>query len=232
MVPAPPPCEDQPPWSLPSEHEADTEVHDMLVGEEVTLRPFLPDDLAKIGEWINSPRAYGPYTGFRFRSIRDLEKQFDEDGLIGADRAHLVAGAGDVEVCGLASMWAPVPGFEIREVQVLVPDPELRKTDVESRMLRALTHYIFCSFAVNRVQAHAVAADERTREVLEAAGMTREGTLKGTYLLNGKYEDESIFALIRSEWESHGHYAKLREIFLQQPEPSHGSFGFVRDKRK
>jgi RimJ/RimL family protein N-acetyltransferase len=204
----------------------------MLVGEDVTLRPFLPDDLAKVGEWLNSPRAYGPFTGFRFRSIRDLEKQFDEDGLIGADRAHLVAGAGSVDVCGLASMWAPVPGFDIREVQVLVPDPEMRKTDVESRMLRALIHYVFCSFPVNRVQAHAVAADDRTGSILEAAGMTREGTLRGTYLLNGRYEDEMICSLIRGDGESHERYVKLREIFLQQPEPSHGAFGFVRDKRK
>lgn len=204
----------------------------MLVGEDVSLRPFTPDDLSKVAEWLNSPRAYGRFAGFRFRSIRDLEKQFDEDGLIGADRAHLIIGAGLNDVSGLASLWSPVPGFDIREVQVLVPDSEARKGDLESRTLRLLVHYIFSSYSVNRVQAHGVAADERTSSVLEAAGLSREGTLRGTYLLNGRYEDEVVHALLRRDWETDERYAKLRTIFEEQPEPHQSAFGFGKDKRK
>jgi RimJ/RimL family protein N-acetyltransferase len=200
----------------------------MLIGEDVMLRPFTPDDVQRVGDWINSPMSHGPWANFWFRAMRDLEKRFDEDGLLAPDRGQLVLLTGDGQPAGIASFWTPVPGFDIREVQVLVPDPALREGDLETRALRLLVHYNFCGFPVNRVQAHCVARDARTASHCEAAGMIREGQMRETYLLRGEYQDELVFGILRREWKADGRYERLREVFAAPTQPKQGSVGFVR----
>lgn len=200
----------------------------MLIGEDVMLRPFTPDDVQRVGEWINSPQCHGPYSNFWFRAMRDLEKRYDEDGLLAPDRGQLVLATPDQPLVGIASYWTPVPGFDIREVQVLVPEPELRQGDLESRGLRLLVHYSFCGFPVHRVQAHCVAQDERTAAHCAAAGMTQEGRLRESYLLRGDYQDELVFGILRHEWRQDARFEVLRRVFAEPPVPKSGGVGFVR----
>jgi RimJ/RimL family protein N-acetyltransferase len=201
----------------------------MLVGEDVILRAFTPDDIQRVGELLNTPKTYGPHATFRFRPVRDLEKGFDEDGMLGMDRGHLILATNDSDLVGLCWYWSPVPGFDTREVQIMVPPAQVKESDdFEARALRLIVHYLYSSFPVYRVQTHVVVANTRGLAACEASGFSKEGEMRCSYMLRGEYINEVLLSVLRAEWAADTRYDRLRELFAEPEEPPHGAFGFVR----
>ena len=50
--------------------------------------------------------------------------------------------------------------------------------------------------------AHADPANVRSAAVAERLGMTREGTLRSSFVVNGTRHDTEIWAILSSEWRS------------------------------
>jgi hypothetical protein len=61
------------------------------VGDQVRLRPIEEHDLAHLVRLLWDPEAPGEYQwfGFRMDKVRDIERRWRDDGLIGEDSSFL-----------------------------------------------------------------------------------------------------------------------------------------------
>jgi RimJ/RimL family protein N-acetyltransferase len=78
--------------------------------------------------------------------------------------------------------------------------PEHRGRKLGSVAARLLLRKCFTEFAAARVESSALTSNPASIHMQD--GMIYEGTLRDRFLLNGQRVDETIFRLLRSEWES------------------------------
>lgn len=74
---------------------------------DVQLRPFARDDVAILERFAVDPDAAGPFNWTGFRNPNRPMEQFEENGLLGDDAAHLVIVANEDAVG--AVQWRPAP---------------------------------------------------------------------------------------------------------------------------
>jgi RimJ/RimL family protein N-acetyltransferase len=68
--------------------------------------------------------------------------------------------------------------------------------------LRALLDYMFGTLGVHRVMADALAENEKSIRLLERVGFRQEGYLRDAEWFEGKWADNVIYGLLRSEWDA------------------------------
>jgi ribosomal-protein-serine acetyltransferase len=65
---------------------------------------------------------------------------------------------------------------------------------------RALTHHAFSEWKLNRVEIHCAIGNEKSCGIAKRLGFQFEGVLREGQLLNGKYVDINVYAMLASEW--------------------------------
>lgn len=63
----------------------------------------------------------------------------------------------------------------------------------------AVMRFAFANYPVERIQARVIAGNAASERVLEKIGFRREGTLRSALFRRGKFEDLTLFALLRGE---------------------------------
>jgi len=66
--------------------------------------------------------------------------------------------------------------------------------------LMAVLEFGFEILKLNRIEARHMEGNEASRRVMEKAGMTYEGTLRGLLYLRGEYRNVSVYSILRSEF--------------------------------
>lgn len=72
---------------------------------------------------------------------------------------------------------------------------------ITSEAVSAVLAYSFSELALHRVEALIDIANERSKGLLLKLGFTYEGYLRQRYYLDGHFEDEHYFGLLRHEWQ-------------------------------
>ncbi|MEO6050410.1 MAG: GNAT family protein [Pyrinomonadaceae bacterium] len=72
---------------------------------------------------------------------------------------------------------------------------------IVTRCCRALIDYLFNSMKLNRVQINCNVENLRSRAVPESLGFKLEGTHRQVELLNDRFRDWAVYALLREEWK-------------------------------
>lgn len=68
--------------------------------------------------------------------------------------------------------------------------------------LRLAIQWGFESNPLRRAYAYCFSWNDASVRVLEKAGFIREGTLRENYCANGKFEDEIVMGMTRTDWEN------------------------------
>jgi ribosomal-protein-serine acetyltransferase len=71
---------------------------------------------------------------------------------------------------------------------------------IVSKSVKALIKYGFTELSLNRITITAAPENTKSRGIPERLGFVREGTLRQSELVNGKYLDGVIYSLLKSEW--------------------------------
>lgn len=64
---------------------------------------------------------------------------------------------------------------------------------------KAVVHYVFHNFKINRLAAFLNAENERSAALAERIGMQKEGRMREVRLINGIYYDEYVFSILQKE---------------------------------
>lgn len=82
--------------------------------------------------------------------------------------------------------------------------------------LEALIDYAFRVLNLQRVIARTALANRRSRAVLERLGFRHEGTLRQSFLCQGQWLDEMLYAMLQSDWHRRTVLPRLSADYARQ----------------
>ena len=170
--------------------------------EQVTLRPVESEELGQLLRFQWDPAATGDFQwyGFGMDKARELERRWQQDGLIGGAVSFLAVGVDDGGCAGWVS-WRPIgttPNYEIGCALF----PEYRGRGLGTEAQRQLVQYLFSNTAAYRLQAATEVDNLAEQRALERAGFQREGIARGLYFRAGAWRDSVIYAVVRDDLHS------------------------------
>lgn len=69
-----------------------------------------------------------------------------------------------------------------------------------SEVIAEIVRYCFEDLDMNRIGAEIYAFNQRSMKLFEGAGFKREGIIRELVYKKGRFEDEYIYGILRSEW--------------------------------
>ncbi|MEV4556200.1 GNAT family protein [Kitasatospora sp. NPDC049285] len=169
--------------------------------DEITLRPVTADDLDLFEREFSRPEGVGPYQWFGYRAPSGLRRGFAENGLLGPDGGVLsVADAGRTvgRVKWFPGSWGRPDTSACWTLAIgLVPAAQGR--GIGTRAQRLLAEYLFDHTRAERLQAWTDCANLAEQRALEKAGFVQEGVLRSAQWRGGRWHDQVIFSMLRTE---------------------------------
>jgi RimJ/RimL family protein N-acetyltransferase len=167
--------------------------------DELELRPATEADLPILYWLINDPAATGEYEWYGWHDPHSLRRDWEANGLLGDAGGTLMLARGD-EVLGFASWIRRRMGrisFCWNIGAALVP--QARGQGHGTPALKMLVRYLFSHTQMNRIEAGTEVANIAAQRVLEKAGFTREGVLRGAAFQGGRWHDGVLYSVLRAE---------------------------------
>jgi RimJ/RimL family protein N-acetyltransferase len=175
----------------------------MLRAEHIYLRPLRRDDLPLLVELVNNVAYLSEFNFFGFHSPAGMEKQFEEDGLLGSeDGTLLIVACENDEIVGDVSYrqvrYGPGSASVAYDLGiVLMPEHRGKGWGVQAQQL--ITEYLFSTYPIMRVEASTDVTNIAEMKALEKAGFTREGVLRQAQWRGGTWHDLVVFSKLRRE---------------------------------
>jgi len=79
--------------------------------------------------------------------------------------------------------------------------PSERKKGYCSEAAMLMVDYLFLSKDIARVQAHTDVRNVASQRVLEKAGFKKEGVVRKSVFVRGKWRDRYLLSILREEWK-------------------------------
>ena len=173
----------------------------MLRGELVYLRPARREDVPFLADRANDLAYLTEYNFFGLQPREGVEKNFQENGLLGAEHGTLLVMTCDGDVVAGDVSYRRVqygPMSVAYNIGIsLAPDRRGKGYGVESQ--RLLAEYLFAVYPMVRVEASTDTANLAEQRALEKAGFTREGVTRQAQWRNGAWHDLVVYSKLRGE---------------------------------
>lgn len=163
--------------------QADATAVQRLAGDEriaaTTLNMPHPYPLDAAQQWIIQLARHNTDTHYTF-----VLCQKADEALIGAMGLRLDDSHDRAEV----GYWVGVPHW---------------RQGYATEALREIMRFGFAELGLHRMYGRYFSDNVASRRVMEKAGMTYEGTLRGHILKWGAYKDMGVCGMLRAEWKAH-----------------------------
>lgn len=172
-----------------------------LSGSLCTLRELSSDDAPTLLAHTTDPDVArfippGPTTLADFEAfIRWTHVQRD----LGRSVSFGVVPAGDTRAAGLIQIRQADPSFQTAEWGFVLGKPYWG-TGVFPAAARMVLAFAFDTIGVQRLEARVSTGNVRGNHSLKNLGAVREGQLRRSFLLDGIYHDDSLWAILADDW--------------------------------
>ena len=170
----------------------------------VRLRPVTEADLDLIELLYEDPDEAGVYGFYGYLNPGALRRGFGEGGLISDRNGRLSVVAGDPGTAG--ELVGEVSWHQVQKgptsacwnigIGLLV---RARGRGYGTRAQRLLAEYLFAHTTVHRIEGLTEAENLAEQRVMEKAGFTREGVMRGVFWRDGAYRDGALYSLLRTD---------------------------------
>lgn len=172
-----------------------------MTTERLLLRPFVPGDANRVIELLQRPEIAA--------TTLNITHPYPE----GAAASWIASHPGAAET-GEAFTWAICrreDGLLLGAIGIHIDARHLRGTigywlgvpywnqGVTTEAARAIVDYGFTELELHRIDATCLPRNIGSSRVMEKAGMTYEGTLRGYVQKDGVFEDAAMYAVVRDE---------------------------------
>lgn len=174
-----------------------------LSGGPALLRPFADEDAQARCDFYVRNRSY-----FREHSGIEADKFYTPDGqraIIRSQHADQAAGDGwywgifrgpGEHVIGVVSLTGIVRGpFQAAWIGYSIDEAHTGR-GLATHAVQAVTAHAFRDLGLHRVEAGVMPSNAASIRVLEKAGFAREGLMRQTVLINGRWEDHWHYAAV------------------------------------
>ena len=167
--------------------------------EDVTLRPLAEADLAILERLTQDPAATGEFGWLGWHNLGRYRRSWADNRLISDDDGILLVARGEDRL-GIVS-WHKVPSTPVYyywNIGIALL-PEARGQGYGTQAHRALARYLFAHTTVHRIEGITEAENLAEQRVIEKAGFTREGVMRGVFWRDGAYRDGVLYSLLRTD---------------------------------
>jgi len=166
----------------------------LLEGEMVNLRVVEKEDLPWVAECINNPEFYGQYEPLMQVSKAELENKYDK--LTPKEKWFIIEKKDGSKIGGISHF----PVGELLEIgYTLIPSERNKGYCTEA--VKIIVDYLFLSRDIVRIQAGTNPRNVASQRVLEKAGFRKEGLVRKSVFVRGKWEDGLLYSILREEWK-------------------------------
>lgn len=173
------------------------------LGDGAELRSLEPWQAAEFATHVDRIREHlAPWIPFAGTvtdpdSARDLLQRMADAQARDAGRFYGIWVDGALEGGALFRTFDAVGG--VCEIGVWLA-PEVRGRGLVNRAARHMIDWAFRVRGLSRVEWRTDPRNERSRAVARALGMTREGTLRSSFVLGGARNDTEVWSVLAGEW--------------------------------
>jgi RimJ/RimL family protein N-acetyltransferase len=172
----------------------------MLKGQLCTVRHLLTADLNAFIALANDLPSRGDYFSQQFKSPEAMRREFMQNGFVTddselfvvEDRAHHIVGV-------ITHFKSRTP--TTREIGYRLLEPALAGHGYISEAVQLLVDYLFKVHVWHRLELLTAPENAGSVRIAQKCGFTAEGVLRGAFFINGRYQDVSVYSLLRPEWE-------------------------------
>ena len=158
------------------------------------MRVMEKEDLALFAEWENNPKFYGELAVYPLRqqSKTDLEKEYDkrtpEENWFFIEKK---------DGTKIGAIFHFPEGRQLEIGYALIPSE--RRKGYCPEAAKIMVDYLFLLKETMRIQAHTDVKNVASQKVLEKVGFKKEGTLRKSFFMRGKWRDAYIYSILREE---------------------------------
>ena len=169
-------------------------------GRRIYLRPIELSDEPKLRQWYNDPGNWStlarlvPMNELRETEyIRQLYKSPTDIalGIVARDDNRMIGSA------GLHGISRPNRSATFG---IIIGEREEQSKGYGTEATRIMLRYAFEELNLNRVSLTVYADNRRAIRAYRRAGFVPEGRARSAFYRNGRYHDELLFGILRSEW--------------------------------
>lgn len=172
----------------------------MLKGPLCTVRHLLGTDLNTFIALVNDLPSRGDYFSSHFKSPEAMRKEFMQTSFVTDDSELFVVEDARHHIVGVITHFKSRTPTS-REIGYRLFDPELAGQGYTTEALRLLTDHLFRVHTWHRLEVLAAPPNLASVRVAQKCGYRAEGTLRGAFFINGRYQDVTVLGLLRPEWE-------------------------------
>ena len=166
----------------------------VLEGKNVNLRVVQKEDLPVLVQWNNDLEFGGEYEPIEQSSLSEFEKWYS--GLRSEEKWFIIekkdgSKIGQI-VCSPKGAHYSV-GFRLI--------PEVRNKGYCTEAVRIILDYLFLSKDIVRIESEANPQNTASLRVLEKTGFIKEGIIRKSVFVRGKWQDGVLCSILREEWK-------------------------------
>jgi len=152
------------------------------------------EDLPLVVEWANSPEFGGEYEPLEQVSYTEVEKWHD---ILGSEEKWFVIEKKDGTKIG--QIFHSPRGLHFAIGYKLLPKERNKGYCTEA--VQIIVDYLFLSRNLVRIQAETNPKNIASQKVLEKAGFKKEGLIRKSVYIRGKWQDGVLYSILREEWK-------------------------------
>jgi len=172
----------------------------MLIGEKVRLRAIERSDIPMFVRWFNDPELL-QYLSMYVPMSQASEEQWFERVLKDESQHVFVIETAEGTPIGNLGLFGIDWKNRSAGFGIGIGEKEYLDQGYGSDALRTLLRFAFAEMNLNRVFLHVYDFNQRAIRCYEKAGFRHEGRLRQAQFTCGRYADELIMGILRSEWE-------------------------------
>lgn len=170
--------------------------------DQVTLRPAGPGDARLLEQWRNEPsiRRYQPIGSASTAQLRsELERQRVGDIYRGFGEKFQWIVCSGAQPAGWITLVVTNWDHGLAEVGYALSTSFQRRGLMPNALTQLLAE-LFLDTKLERIEARCATDNEPSQKVLERLGFTREGRLRGYFVLGGERVDNYLYAILRDDF--------------------------------
>lgn len=176
----------------------------MIIGHGIRLRAIEREDLPRFVTWLNDPEVRQGLNLVYPLSLAQEERWFEQ--MLQRPPAEQVLGI-EVEVGGVWTLIGTCGLHNVdwinhqAELGIFIGDKAFWNRGYGRRAVSLLLRHAFNTLNLNRVYLRVYETNPRAIHAYEHVGFVHEGRLRQARFQNGRYVDELIMSVLRSEWQ-------------------------------
>jgi len=166
----------------------------LLEGKTVNLRIMEKEDVPLFTDWYNNPEFLGEFVWVPQFSRKEREKGYEN---MPPDNKRFFIEKKDGTKIGVIAHFL---NGQLLEIGYILSSSE-RGKGYCTEAVQIMVDYLFLSKETVRIQASVDPRNVVSQRVLEKVGFKKEGTLRKSLFLKGKWTDLSVYSILREEWK-------------------------------